>query len=247
MENPAPYCGFAPFPAELWARWNWDPLLLLSIAVALIISLRLPPASRKPAIAFTGVFAILYISPFCALGSALFAARSVHHLLLILIAAPLLAHAAARLPQRGSLASWTIIQALILWFWHAPPAYDFALSNSAAFWLMQLSILLSAAAFWHALARSQLPGRIIALFATMMQMSLLGALLTFAQSAIYRPHWLTTQAWGMSPLEDQQLAGILMWIPGGTIYLAAALFYAWHILAEQQDERPAYVSLGDRV
>ncbi|MCK0532895.1 cytochrome c oxidase assembly protein [Sphingobium agri] len=247
MENPTPYCGTAPLPAEFWTRWNWDPLLLLAIAAALFLSLRLPPPSRKPAIAFTGIWAILYISPFCAIGSALFSARSVHHLVLILIAAPLLARAAAMLPKRGSLASWTVLQALVLWFWHAPPAYDLALSNSAAFWLMQLSILLTATGFWHALARSELPGRIIALFATMMQMSLLGALLAFARSALYRPHWLTTQPWGLSPLDDQQLAGILMWIPGGTLYLAAALFYAWHMLAEQQDDGPAYVSLGERV
>jgi putative membrane protein len=52
---------------------------------------------------------------------------------------------------------------------------------------------------------------------------LLGALLTFADRAVYAPHLLTTGAWGLSPLEDQQAAGLIMWAPAAAVYLAAAL------------------------
>ncbi|ANI79486.1 MULTISPECIES: cytochrome c oxidase assembly protein [Sphingobium] len=245
--SPVPYCGGAPLPDEFWTRWNWDPLLLLSLAIWLLIALRLAPPRRNAAFGLIGLWALLYVSPFCALGSALFSARALHHLALILIAAPLLARASGALNIRGSLPAWTILQALILWFWHAPAAYDWALSSSLVFWTMQLTILVSAAGFWHVLARSAMPAKIIALFATMMQMSLLGALIAFSGTALYRPHWLTTQAWDLSPLADQQMAGILMWIPGGTLYLAAALFYAWHILAEPDEQPLTYVGLGDRV
>src|SRR3546814_17286561 len=58
----------------------------------------------------------------------------------------------------------------------------------------------------------------------MVQMGLLGALLTFSGSALYAPHLLTTQAWGMSPLQDQQLAGLIMWVPAAGLSLGAAMF-----------------------
>jgi putative membrane protein len=57
----------------------------------------------------------------------------------------------------------------------------------------------------------------------MVAMGALGALLTFSRSALYAPHWLTTQAWGLSPIEDQQIAGIVMWAPASLVYLLAAL------------------------
>ena len=62
------------------------------------------------------------------------------------------------------------------------------------------------------------------------EMGLLGALLTFSQNAIYAPHALTTAAWGLSPLEDQQLAGLIMWAPGALAYLAAALARLYRLL-----------------
>ncbi|MFN3387777.1 MAG: cytochrome c oxidase assembly protein, partial [Allosphingosinicella sp.] len=52
---------------------------------------------------------------------------------------------------------------------------------------------------------------------------LLGALITFSNSALYAPHYLTTAAWGFAPLEDQQVAGLIMWAPAAGLYLAAAL------------------------
>jgi putative membrane protein len=58
----------------------------------------------------------------------------------------------------------------------------------------------------------------------MVQMGLLGALLTFAARPLYAPHLASTAAWGFSPLEDQQLAGLVMWAPAAGIYLGAALW-----------------------
>jgi putative membrane protein len=55
------------------------------------------------------------------------------------------------------------------------------------------------------------------------QMGLLGALLTFSDRAFYAPHWLTTGAWGLSPLEDQQVGGMIMWAPGAAVYLVVVL------------------------
>jgi putative membrane protein len=67
----------------------------------------------------------------------------------------------------------------------------------------------------------------------MVAMGLLGALISFARHPLYAPPFLSTQAWGLSPLEDQQLAGLIMWGPGGGFYLAAALLLASRWLRRQ--------------
>jgi putative membrane protein len=61
----------------------------------------------------------------------------------------------------------------------------------------------------------------------MMQMGLLGAILTFARFALYAPHYLTTQQYGFSPLDDQQLAGLIMWVGSLPLTIVAG----WPILA----------------
>jgi putative membrane protein len=98
---------------------------------------------------------------------------------------------------------------------------------------MQLSLLVSAFLFWRAVLQSGVSGSVAALLATMVQMGLLGALITFAGAPLYAPHWLTTTAWGLTPLEDQQLAGLIMWVPAAAVYLAAALMLLGGWLARE--------------
>ncbi|WP_129791301.1 cytochrome c oxidase assembly protein [Sphingosinicella sp. CPCC 101087] len=225
-----PYCGAAPLPAELWQRWNLDPLLLavlLAAAAGYALSTRTWARSRRMRFAAaTALLLVLFVSPFCALTSALFSARVVHHVLLVTIVAPLLVRSfplAARPGARSVLAATTAAQAIVFWLWHAPPVYGWALSSDAAYWLMQASLLAAAAAFWAAIRRASAPAASAALLATMVQMGLLGALITFAPRALYAPHFAATAGWGYSPLEDQQLAGLIMWAPAAALYLGAAL------------------------
>lgn len=221
-----PYCGAAPAPAELLARWNLDPLLIAAIALGAVAYRRYAQDSRRNRIAFAGLIATLlalFISPFCALSSALFSARVTHHVLLAVLAAPLLVAALPTFRPRLPLAFWTAAQTLIFWLWHAPGIYAWALSSDAAYWLMQLSLLASAALFWSSVRAASAPAAVAALLATMVQMGLLGALITFSVAPLYAPHFLTTTAWGLSPLDDQQLAGLIMWAPGAAAYLGAAL------------------------
>jgi putative membrane protein len=224
---PIPYCGAAPAPAELLARWNLDPAVLAILAAGLcaVWLRRADAATRRRALAALVLLAFLFVSPFCALTSALFSARAVHHLAMTALAAPLLA---ALLPARrpaslGALTAWTLVHAGIFWFWHAPAAYAWALSGDSAYWLMQASLLLSAFLLWRAILHASVAGAIAALLATMVQMGLLGALLGFSGAALYAPHLVGPLAWGLSPLEDQQLAGLVMWVPGAGLYLGAAL------------------------
>ncbi len=218
-----PYCGAAPMPGELLARWNLDPVLLAALMLGAVAGLRSGKVERRWWLVAMALLALLFVSPFCALTSALFSARAVHHLVLTAVAAPLLAAALAVRLAPGGLALWTGIHAVTFWLWHAPPAYEAALSNGAVYWLMQASLLLTAFALWRALRAAPLTSAIAALLATMVQMGLLGALLTFAGAPLYAPHYLGPIAWGLTPLEDQQLAGLIMWAPGAGLYLAAAL------------------------
>lgn len=224
-----PYCGPAPLPRDLFERWNLDPLLIALLVLGTLAWLRFAVASpmeRRWFLVSAVLLALLFVSPFCALTSALFSARVVHHIALTAIVAPLLAVALPMRPVPGGVGAWAAMHAVTFWLWHAPPAYEAALSNHATYWLMQSSLLLTALALWRAARSAPLPAAIAALLATMVQMGLLGALLTFAGTALYAPHALGPLAWGLSPLEDQQLAGLIMWAPGAGLYLAAALFLA---------------------
>lgn len=218
-----PYCGPGPAPAELWARWNLDPALLAVLAAA-VLAVGLWGPDRRARVMGWGAVAVLaisFVSPLCALSSALFSARTVHHLLLMLVAAPLIAGAMPKC-ARGLLPA-AVAQAVVLWAWHAPAAYGTALSSDGAYWVMQLSLLGSAVWFWSALRDAATPTILAGLLATLVQTGLLGAVLTFAPDAVYAPHLLTTGSWGFTPLEDQQIAGLVMWVISAGAYLLFAL------------------------
>ena len=165
------------------------------------------------------------------LSSALFSVRVVHHVLLTAVAAPWLLWGMPRLAMRGSAPLWAAVHILLFWIWHAPAPYAAALSSDLIFWTMQLSLLASALAFWGALRRAAAPTAILLLLAMMVQMGLLGALITFAGAPLYPPHAVSTFAWNLTPLEDQQLAGLIMWAPAAAFYLAAALWRGRHMQA----------------
>ena len=224
------YCGPAPLPAEIWTRWNLDPwliapLVLLMLPIALGRSAA-PPRTVGVAI---GLMLVIFVSPFCALSSALFSARVLHHVILISAVAPLLAIAYPAQRHSLPLAPLVVIHAVILWLWHTPGAYVWGLATVPAYWLMQVSLLGSAWLMWRAvLAPASRPGAaLMALAATIGQMGLLGALIVFAPRPLYAVHFESAWAWGLSPLVDQQLAGLLMWVPAMLPYLGAGLWLAW--------------------
>ncbi len=223
-----PYCGSAPTATALWSRWNLDPVLLALLAmVALVLAIfasRLPDASRGRMVAAWCVLVMLFVSPLCAATSALFAFRVFHHLLLVAAAMPLLAWALPpRAPGSPHLAAWTVLQALVFWAWHAPGAYAWTFTSDAAYWLMQATLGASAWLFWRAVRVASAPMAVAALLATTVQMGLLGALLTFAPASLYTPHLLTTTSFGLAPIEDQQLGGLLMWVPASLLYAGMAV------------------------
>ncbi|MCX7561238.1 cytochrome c oxidase assembly protein [Sulfitobacter sp. F26204] len=224
------YCGPPPLPEDLWSSWNLDPLLLATLIGMTILFRRAPSG-----LAAVAILAVAFVSPLCALSSALFSARVVHHVLLIAAAAPLLAMALRRQPSHG-IALPFVASALVLWGWHHPVAYDLALANVAVYWLMQISLLTSAVWFWRTVLRSDnVPvERLVYVVACFAQMGMLGALLTFAPNALYAAHAFAPLDWGLTPLRDQQFGGLIMWVPAGIPYAVAATLLArrsWSRLA----------------
>jgi putative membrane protein len=123
--------------------------------------------------------------------------------------------------------AWTL-HAVAIWLWHAPPLYQAALASEVVHTLQHLSFLGTGLLFWWSLfcgreGRLGAPFAVVYLFTTAVHTSLLGALLTFSSRLWYPLYASSTAAWGLTPLEDQQLAGLIMWIPAGIAYLIAAL------------------------
>jgi cytochrome c oxidase assembly factor CtaG len=127
-----------------------------------------------------------------------------------------------------------IIHAVVLWAWHAPALFQATLENESVHALQHASFLFSALLFWWAVihGRKRALGfgfAVLYMFTTALHSGLLGALLTFANSVWYPGYVERTAAWGLTPLEDQQIGGLIMWIPAGLVYIAAglALFAGW--------------------
>lgn len=220
------YCGPAPDPSEIWLRWNLDPALLLGLAL-LAAAVGLRQSGRLTGWVAVAVLALAFVSPLCAASAALFSARVVHHVLLVAVAAPLLA---LTWPGRaaGAVLPAFLIATAVLWGWHLPAAYDLAMSDIGVYWAMQLSLLLSATAFWRVVLHPrQAAGHALPMIlAGIVQMGLLGALLTFAPAPLYAIHALAPLGWGFTPLGDQQLGGLIMWVPAALPYAALGAIVA---------------------
>jgi cytochrome c oxidase assembly factor CtaG len=126
--------------------------------------------------------------------------------------------------------AWTL-HAVAIWLWHAPVLYQATLSSETMHTIQHVSFLGTALLFWWALlhgvqSRLARPAAVIYLFTTAAHTSLLGALLTFSRRLWYPLYDSTTAPWGLTSLEDQQLAGVIMWVPAGLSYLIAALALA---------------------
>ncbi|MCU1232369.1 MAG: hypothetical protein JWP63_336, partial [Candidatus Solibacter sp.] len=125
------------------------------------------------------------------------------------------------------------VHAAALWIWHAPRLFQATLSNDWIHAAQHFSFLGSALLFWWSLfyahGRANYGAGTLYVFTTAVHTSILGVLLAFARSTWYPAYAATTPAWGLSPLEDQQIGGLIMWIPAGIVYLAAGLglFDAW--------------------
>jgi putative membrane protein len=200
-----------------------------------------------------GAVALALHSPLAAIAHGSFAAHMAEHELLMVVAAPLLVLArpigpwlwslppGARRASGAALAArcvrgpWRVLsdpvvasalQATALWAWHLPALFQAALENPWVHRLQHIGFLGTALLFWWSLLARARAGYGLAalhLFAASVQAGLLGALFLFAPRPLYPGQGLGAAALGMTPLEDQQLAGLVMAGAACLVYPAAAL------------------------
>lgn len=140
------------------------------------------------------------------------------------------------------LVAW-LLETFALWLWHVPSLYQATLTSDWVHAAQHLSFFLTAVLFWSALygvGRSAMSygAATIYVFAAAAQCSALGALLTFSSVLWYPAYTVTTARWGLTPLEDQQLGGVIMWVPSSIVFIVVglALFAKWLAEAERRQK-----------
>jgi putative copper resistance protein D len=264
----------APTPAfpSVLLDWRFDPLVVLGIGVTAVAYLwavravnRAHPRNPHPRsrtwcfLAGLAAIGLALSSPIEAYEGALFSVHMIQHLLLMLVAPPLLLAGgpitltlrAARPSVRGRLlwvlhspvlkaisfpvVTWVLFAA-VNWGWHFSTLYDEALENQLLHYVQHATFLGAALLFWWPVIgvdpgpwRMPYPARLFYLFLALPQNSFLGVALLSAGTVLY-PHYVTNvRGWGPTPLEDQQLGGILMWVAGDIAFLIgmAVVIWAW--------------------
>ena len=135
------------------------------------------------------------------------------------------------------LSAW-LVSALALWIWHIPFLFDQTLRSDWIHAAQHTTFLATALIFWWPLV-NRTPslgygGGLVYVFTTILHTSVLGALLTFASRPWYSSYVLTAPAWHLTALEDQQIGGLIMWIPAGTLLLIVALILLVKWMNESQ-------------
>ena len=263
--------------------WSWNPWILASLAISCLLYVcglsridgavraRLfGPLRRASFGAGVTVLFLVLISPFDALDDQLFSAHMAQHLVLMMIAPPLLLFGRPGLvffwafPLRarsmlgrvwrtsglrkalhvvGSPPIVWVLCTMFLCFWHIPAPYGWALESEPVHALEHICFFVQSLMFWslilEPLGRRRLPCGTAMLFVLTfgVQNGLMGALLTFSTHPFYTPYLTTTAAWGLTPLEDQQLGGLGMWIPASLVHLTTLgiLFVVWMRESEHRE------------
>jgi putative membrane protein len=261
----------------LWGEWTWEPFVVVGVAMAggcYAAGLRRlwrragtgRSVGRRHAWFFAAgllATALALVSPLDTLGDALFSAHMTQHLVLVLIAAPLLVLGRPLIPFLWALPrSWRrragrwwaagpaariavsaitlpsvvwVAHAAALGFWHVPGPYGWAFNHEWVHAIEHFSFLFTGCLFWWVVfqptgrRRLGYGAAVLYVAALAAVMGVFAAVLTFARAPWYGEHLHRTAAWGLTALEDQQLAGLIMWIPAGLVYLAviAYCFVQW--------------------
>lgn len=273
-------------PQAVDHAWNFEPEIVLPLLLTVIayaagirhlqdqgISHRIVSPDRIAAFVL-GMMALVtaLISPLDWLSKFLFSAHMTQHLMLMLVAPPLLI-----LGRMNKVLLWTfplslryligqfwrktvrlrfvfdllsrpvsvwLLASAVLWFWHISGPYSWAFNNSGIHILEHLSFFLTSLALWSLFLRPFNRKRsghgtaLMLLVTFMLESSLLGALLVFANHPFYIVHTIELPQFqtDIAPLQDQQLAGLIMWVPAGFVQMLASVAVFANLLSISQSQ-----------
>src|SRR5690349_254101 len=181
----------------------------------------------------------------------LFSAHMVQHLLLALVVAPLLIMGTPGWMLRPALASRAVaavarwvtnplrsfaIFNVVMCGWHLPPLYNLAMSHHPVHIVQHLMFLVASVLMWWPilsplpeLPRLSYPLQMLYLFLMSIPMSIVAVYIAYADAVLYPAYAMAPRIWGISPMQDQLIGGLIMWIPGGLYFFAviSVVFFRW--------------------
>jgi putative membrane protein len=249
----------------LTSAWTWNIAALVFSGVALTAYLWVFNINRRILylLAALAVFVLTLMSPINALAAGyLFSAHMLQHILLLLIVPALVLMSLPRWVSLGP-RSWVIANPLVgwiagvsaMWLWHARPLCNAAVSSPLVNVLQISSLLVLGAIFWRQILapredeRMSPPGAVLYLFSACGACSILGILITFAPVSVCPIYAqpsvdrlgilnLIQGSWGITPEKDQQVGGLLMWVPMCLVYLSAIVAQLAHWFARPVASAP---------
>jgi putative membrane protein len=191
----------------------------------------------------------------------LFSAHMAQHLLLTLVAPPLLIAGTpgwmlrpmlAR-PGVGALARWLTKPAhcfaifnVVLAGWHLPPVYNLAMAHHPVHILQHLMFIAAAVLMWWPISsplpelpRLSYPAQMLYCFTLSIPMSLVSVYIAYADALLYTAYAAAPRMWGITPMQDQLIGGLVMWIPGGLFFFGVMSVVYWKWQAHDGDETVA--------
>jgi putative membrane protein len=250
----------------LASAWTWNTAVLVLSAIALVAYLlAFGPNRRIPyLIAGLGVFVLTLVSPLNALADGyLFSAHMMQHILLLLIVPALLLMSLPRAVSLGSRSSLPANPLIgwfagvgAMWLWHARPLCDAAVSSRFVGAVQVFSLLVLGGIFWRQILapredeRISPPGAVLYLFSACVACSILGILITFSPVRVCPIYAqppvdhlgilnLIQSGWGITPDKDQQIGGLLMWVPMCLVYLSVIIAQLARWFAQPITSAPA--------
>jgi len=190
----------------------------------------------------------------------LFSGHMVQHLILTLVVPPLMIvgtpgwmlrpmlrkptlFATAR--KLTSITSCFVLFNVVLAFWHLPPLYNLALANHGIHILQHLMFIAASVLMWWPLLsplpelpRAAYPAQMLYCFLMVIPMSIISIYIAMADTLLYPAYATAPRILGITPMEDQQYGGLIMWIPGGVFFYAVmtVVFFKWSSRGEDTEE-----------
>jgi putative membrane protein len=264
--GPAPVAGFSV---------HWSTVIGIA-ALAALYAWRSRVEGQRPSVAQQCAFAGGLIAMFFALNGPLhdlsdydlFSAHMVQHLVLVFLVAPLLLagtpgwmlRPALRFPGVGPVARWLtrpshcfVIFNVTMAAWHIPGAYNLAMAVHPVHIVEHLMFMATAVLMWWPflsplpeLPRLAYPGQMLYCFLTSLPMSIVAIYIAMADHVLYPAYEAAPRVMALTPLQDQQLGGLIMWVPGGVVFyvILSIVFFKWsrsgedHTAAAQVGWRP---------